>query len=530
MLLHTVKHQPPHAHIPTGTALPQNQHIFVVQDILLDKGAQQPRQRQQQQLPEASIVKLLPRSQRNTTSSSGFVISTVPDELGEGLEQPNAGGAFAGIAGTGTALHSSAGSAAGSDDVDCTSVCEEGGAGGPAMQRQQQQRQLTSQSHHAAGVKRHIYDADSSSASDAEYSTPCVKGQARAGAYSTSSSHSSTSSSSGLADHAPAPGDRGPSCQQQLSFVGAFDHLEAAAVEAAAAAGDHDGGTCTSLQCFSGAADDCLAGSKGASGTASDHVVTWYSAVGGSVDFGSPEPASPCGEQSFKAALMLRTAARAAATAAAGGIPDAAAPAGKYVGLLHDEEKYADLAEQAAADTMRQEVSVASSSSSQQRNCSQQRRRWDRSSSQQQLQEQHQERQQQQQQESEQEVLEQEQELPQQHAAATADEDSEQQEELPRWWARPSWAAAGLGGYRYAMQSRQHLYAVSEEGTGMQQHHKHSEGAASMLVLGRDLAQLWDVPAVHFFCCWCCCNSTLNRWPTNGTNLCTLCSCQGSLV
>jgi hypothetical protein len=414
-------------------------------------------QQQQQLLPP--ISDLLPRSQRNTTSSGGYVISTAPDEVIEGF------------------CDSLRFSEALNLDLNDTQ--------GDGQQQQQQVRHRALRS--SAGYAPTWGYASESSSEEGGQHTTCVAVQHNA-AYSDSSNDSSPLVSRN--DAAPA-GRSVRSCHpQQLSFLGAFDHLETAAQGTVAAAAEGEaqaepdrefslslqqqllrrssaGGigrgepVRASFSALAGSSSAILAESsqqqqqqqqeqieqpelEGSPApapaatrrtTAGDHVVTWYSAVGGSIDFGSPEPPSPQGEESFIATAMLRAAGRSAAArmAAAAAHEDAAAVC-EGVALQYDSDEdeaddpHAGSAE-AAAVALAAEASAAASSSS----SSRQRWRWDRSS-------------QQQQQQLEPGVLFEVQQAQQQQQDV---EDAEDEEALPRWVTRPSWAAAGLGGYRW---------------------------------------------------------------------------------
>jgi hypothetical protein len=411
---------------------------------------------QQQQLPP--ISDLLPRSQRNTTSSGGYVISTAPDEVIDGF------------------CDSLRFSEALNPDVNDTLTSQ-----GDNRQQQQQMRHRALRS--SAGYAPTWGYASESSSDDGEQQAP--SGQQHTAAYSDSSNDSSPLVSRD--DAAPAVRS---SHLQQLSFLGAFDHLETAAQEAAAAEGDAqaepDREFSLSLQqqllrrSSAGgigrgepvrASFSALAGNNTAilaesaqqqqqqqqqqeqpeleespapaaaaarRTAAGDHVVTWYSAVGGSIDFGSPEPPSPQGEESFKTTAMLRVAGRsAAARMAAAAHQDAAAAVGEGEGaaLPYDSDEDEDEADEqagpaeaAAAVSLAAEVSAAASSSS----SSRQRRRWDRSA-------------QQQQQQLEPGALFEVQQQQQQQRHV------EDEGVRPRWSTRPSWAAAGLGGYRWVL-------------------------------------------------------------------------------
>jgi hypothetical protein len=395
---------------------------------------------QHSQLPP--ISELLPRSQRNTTSSDGFRISTAPDEVIEGFCDSLRFTEALSLDLNDTLRSSGAGHGTGRDRG--------------AQQQQQQHRRMRSGAGYAPTWG---YASDSSSSEGEELSPPAQRSRA----YSDSSSNDS--SPYGAPDSAIAV-DHGLQMQPP-SFIGAFDHLEAAADAAEpeqagcssevslplqqqqllrhSSAGGigrgeplrasfsiHDAAAAfpespqqrqqqeQEQPEFESSPAPKTAASRRA--TAGDHVVTWYSAVGGSIDFGSPEPPSPQGEESSKATALLRVASRTAAArvaAAAAGVDAAACAA-------HSEEEEAN--EQLAAAPA-EEASVAASSSS-----SRQRRRWDSSSQQQQqleagklLELQQVDRQQQQQQ-----------------AVAVQDD------VVPRWPARPSWAAAGLAGYRCA--------------------------------------------------------------------------------
>jgi hypothetical protein len=412
-------------------------------------------QQQLHQLPPLSD--LLPRSQRNTTSSGGYVISTAPDEV---------------IKGFCDSLRFS--EALNPDLNDALTPHDDG-------QQQQQMRHRALRN--SAGYAPTCGYASDSSSDDGKPATPHFQHNA---AYSDSSNDSSPLVSRGDAATAMRS-----SQLQQVSFVGAFDHLERAAQEAAAFSADPlaaaaaagaqaapDRESSLSLQqqllrrssaggigrgeplrasfsALAGSASAILAESAQQQQqqqqpeleespapapaatrrtTAGDHLVTWYSAVGGSIDFGSPEPPSPQNEDFFKATTMLRVAGRsAAARMAAAADTDAAAAVGEAEGevlqyeLDSDEDQATEHAgaAEAAAMSLAAEPSAAASSSS----SSRQRRRWDRSS------------QQQQQQQQPGALLEVQQQ--QQHV-----EDAGEHEVLPRWSTRPSWAAAGLGGYR----------------------------------------------------------------------------------
>jgi hypothetical protein len=434
--------------------------LKTLQEALHGQAPQQGHHQQEQQHSQLPpISDLLPRSQRNTTSSGGFVISTAPDEVIEGFRDSLRFNETLNLDLSDT-LGSGAGATSGA-------VCEG---------EQQQQRMRHRAVRSSAGYAPTWGYASDSSSDEGQQVTPRAQ---RSGAYSDSST-----SSSPLIGHGSAAAVDRSSQLQQLSFVGAFDHLEVAAEAAAAgpaaAAAEGEYGQAGPNSEFSlslqqqlrrssaggiGRGEPLRASfSSNAAATASminsqqqqqqqrleppvleespapapavsrraaagDHVVTWYSAVGGSIDFGSPEPPSPQGEESFKATAMLRAAGRSAAArmaaaasvdaaAAAAGANNAAAEALQYDSEKDGEEQFASGL--AAAAALAAEASAAASSSS----SSRQRRRWDLG--------------------SQQAELQQAEQREQQVVAMEGDE------ALPRWSTRPSWAAAGLGGYRCA--------------------------------------------------------------------------------
>jgi hypothetical protein len=447
---------------PTQADIRHPSHLLIVQAPL---SAQQ--QQHQQQLPP--ISDLLPRSQRNTTSSGGYVISTAPDEVIEGF------------------CDSLRFSEALNPDLNDT-LTSQGDS-------QQQQRMLHRALRSSAGYAPTWGYASENSSEEGEQHA-VGRSQQHTAAYSDSSNESSPLVSRN--DAIPAVRSVHSAHPQHLSSVGAFDHLEMAAQGTAAAAAAAAEGEAqaepdrefslslqqqllrrssaggigrgepvrASFSALAGGIPAILADSaqqqqqqqqehieqieqpelEGSPApapaatrraTAGDHVVTWYSAVGGSIDFGSPEPPSPQGEESFKATAMLRAAARSAAArmaaaAAAAHRDGAAVGEGEVLQYDSDEDEADDHhagSAEAAAVALAAEASAAASSSS----SSRQRRRWDRSS--------------QQQQQLEPGVLfevQQAQQQQQQHV-----EDAEDEEALPRWVTRPSWAAAGLGGYRW---------------------------------------------------------------------------------